>query len=55
MYRSLLLLFHIFDKFIALKINITIILNKSLSKDFYAMLLMFVEFATIIASLILWV
>ncbi len=27
-----------FDKFIALKINISIILNKSISKDFYAML-----------------
>jgi hypothetical protein len=44
-----------FDKFIAVKINVSIILNKSLSKDFYAMLLTFIEFATIIASLILWV
>ncbi len=37
----LLLLVQIFVKFIALKINVTIILNKSLSKDFYAMLLTF--------------
>jgi hypothetical protein len=44
-----------FDKFIALKINVSIILNKSFSKDFYAMFLTFIEFATIIASLILWV
>ncbi len=44
-----------FDKFIALKINISIILNKLLSKDFYAMLLTFIEFARIIASFILWV
>ena len=44
-----------FDKFISLKINVAIILNKSLPKDFYAMVLMFIEFATIIASLILWV
>jgi len=28
-----------FNKFIAVKINVSIILNKSLSKDFYAMLL----------------
>ncbi len=42
-----------FDKFIALKINLSKILNKSLTKDFYAMLLTFIEFATIIASLIL--
>jgi len=44
-----------FDKFIGLKINVAIILNKSLTKDFYAMVLTFIEFATIIASLILWV
>ena len=44
-----------FNKFIGLKINATIILNKSLPKDFYAMFLTFVEFPTIIASLILWV
>jgi hypothetical protein len=44
-----------FDKFIGLKINIAIILNKSLPQDFYSMFLTFIEFATIIASLILWV
>ncbi len=44
-----------FDKFIGLKSNVSIILNKSLPKDFYAMVLTFIEFATIIASLILWV
>jgi hypothetical protein len=44
-----------FDKFIGLKINVSIILNKSLPKDFYAMLLTFIEFATFIASRILWV
>ncbi len=44
-----------FDKFIGLKINVAIILNKSLPTDFYAMLLTFLELATIIASLILWV
>ncbi len=44
-----------FNKFIALKSNGLIIINKSLSKDFYAMFLTFMEFPTIIASLILWV
>jgi hypothetical protein len=34
-------------KFIALKINVSIILNKSLAKDFYAMFLMFIEFTTV--------
>jgi hypothetical protein len=43
-----------FDKF-GLKITVAIILNKSLPRDFYAMFLTFIEFATIIASLILWV
>jgi hypothetical protein len=40
-----------FDKFIRLKINVSVILNKSLLKDFYAMFLTVIEFATIIASL----
>ncbi len=44
-----------FDKFIGLKSNVSIILIKSLPKDFYAMFLPFIEFAKIIASLILWV
>ncbi len=44
-----------FDKFIGLKINAAIILNKSLPEDFYVMFLTFIEFPTIIASLILWV
>jgi hypothetical protein len=44
-----------FDKIIGLNSNVSIILNKLLPKDFYAMVLMFIEFATIIASLILWV
>jgi hypothetical protein len=44
-----------FDKFIGLKINIAIILNKSLPQDFYAMFLTVLEIATIIASLIVWV
>ncbi len=44
-----------FDKFIALKIKVSMILNKSLPKDFYAIFLTFLEFATIIVSLILWV
>ncbi len=44
-----------FYKFIALKINVSIVLNKSLPKDFYAMFLTFIEFAMIIVSLILWV
>jgi hypothetical protein len=51
MYRSLPLLFYIFDKFIRLKSNVSIIVNNSLPKDFYAMVLTFIEFA----SLILWV
>jgi hypothetical protein len=40
------------DKFLALKIHVSIILNKSLPKDFYAMFLMFIEFTTIIASVL---
>jgi hypothetical protein len=44
-----------FDKFIGLKINVAKIVNKSLPTDFYAMFLTFIEFAMIIASLILWV
>jgi hypothetical protein len=39
----------IFYKFIGLKINVAIILNKSLPEDFYAMFLTFIEFPTIIA------
>jgi hypothetical protein len=38
-----------FDKFIGLKINVAIILKKSLPQDFYAMFLTFIEFAMIIA------
>ncbi len=34
------------DKFIGLKSNVTLIFNKSLPKDFYAMVLSFIEFAT---------
>ncbi len=34
-------------KFIALKINVSIILNKSFAKDIYAMFLMFIEFTTV--------
>jgi hypothetical protein len=44
-----------FYKFIGLKISIAITLNKSLPRDFYAMFLTFIEFPTIITSLILWV
>ncbi len=44
-----------FDKFIGLKIYVAIIVNKSLPKGFYAMFLTFIEFLTIIASLMLWV
>jgi hypothetical protein len=44
-----------FDKFVGLKSNVSIILNKSFPKDFYALVLTFIEFGTIIASLILWV
>ncbi len=39
--------------FIGLKSNVSIILNKSLPMDFYGMVLTLIEFATIIASLIL--
>ncbi len=42
-----------FYKFIGLKSNVAIILKKSLSQDFYAMFLTFIEFAMIITSLIL--
>jgi hypothetical protein len=45
MYRSLTLYSIFLDKFIRLKINVSIILNKSLPKDFYAMFLTFIEFA----------
>jgi hypothetical protein len=44
-----------FYKFIGLTKYDAIILNKSLPKGFYAMFLTFIEFLTIIASLISWV
>jgi hypothetical protein len=45
--------FIFFNKFIRLKINVAIILNKSLAKDFYAMFLTFIKFPMIMVSLIL--
>ena len=44
-----------FANFIGLKIHFAILLNKSILTSFYAMFSTFIEFPTIIASLILWV
>ncbi len=44
-----------FDNFIGKKIHVAIILNKTLPKGFYAMFSTFIEFPTIITSLLLWV